>query len=453
MGRDYRNFERNERRGFGGTDNWDSDLNDGIDQQARDRPMRRSGWQGSPVTSYREADPRERRDAGRGDWDEYDERDRARPVNWGRERDDERRQGSRGYELDHDVYRAGDRDEWRGEFGPKEDRTRWNRGQERDWRGTMRGETRERRDWQTSSRDRYPNRREMAGDPYQEQRYAERDADQARSQRFGEMDDVRVRYGTDYSRDVDWSGDTDYGWGTDNPRRDDDRDRNWGRANRSGWNASRISGRATGQHAGRGPRGYQRSDERIREDVSEILWAHDEIDASEIDVMVENGEVTLEGTVDSRWTKRMAEDAAHEARGVHDVHNRLRIRREQSGGWDRGTDTMTQFGNRPTEQRAATGDVMLEGGRTATGRAFAPDMTVVGSDGDEVGIVKEVREDTILVDRPMARDVYIPFSAVRITDGSTARLTINSGDVDNQGWQNPPMTGTDTDYDESVQLT
>ena len=96
---------------------------------------------------------------------------------------------------------------------------------------------------------------------------------------------------------------------------------------------------------------------------------------------------------------------------------------------------------------------MMEGGRTAIGPAFATDMTVVGADGDEIGIVKEVREDTLLVDRPMARDIYIPRSAVRVTDGSTARLSISSGEIDNQGWQNPPMTGTDTDYDESVQLT
>ena len=436
MGRDYSNYERNERRGFGGPDNWDAEIEEGVDPYARDRPTRRSGWESSPVTGYREADPRDVRSGRtreRGDWDEDDDRDRPRPVSWGRQQGDERRQTSRGYELDRDVYRAGDRDEWRGEFGPKEDRTQWGAGQERDWRGTMRGAMREGRDWLASGRDRDRGRRETAGDPYQERRYDQRDLDRP-GQRFGEMDDVRVRYGRDYGRE-------------------DDRDRDWGRANRGGWNANRLSGQTGGQYAGRGPRGYRRSDERIREDVSEILWEHDEIDASEIDVTVTNGEVTLEGTVDSRWMKRMAEDAAHEARGVHDVHNRLRVRREQPGNWDRGADMQTGSRDRASGQRVATGNVMLEGGRTGVGLGFAPDMTVVGADGDEVGIVKEVRDDTLLVDRPMARDIYIPHSAVKVTDGSTARLNIAGSDVDNQGWQSPPLTGTDTDYDESVQLT
>ena len=52
-----------------------------------------------------------------------------------------------------------------------------------------------------------------------------------------------------------------------------------------------------GPHAGRGPKGYQRSDERVREIVSEALARDGELDASEIEVSVERGEVTLNGTV------------------------------------------------------------------------------------------------------------------------------------------------------------
>jgi hypothetical protein len=61
-----------------------------------------------------------------------------------------------------------------------------------------------------------------------------------------------------------------------------------------------------GRFTGRGPKGYIRSDERIREDVSDRLEQHGEIDATEIEVRVSNGEVTLEGTVEDRRTKRMA---------------------------------------------------------------------------------------------------------------------------------------------------
>lgn len=81
-----------------------------------------------------------------------------------------------------------------------------------------------------------------------------------------------------------------------------------------------------GSYAGRGPKGYQRSDERIREDICEGLMADPEIDASTMTVEVKDGEVTLEGTVEDRATKRAAEDLADDVLGVKQVHNRLRVR-------------------------------------------------------------------------------------------------------------------------------
>ncbi len=83
--------------------------------------------------------------------------------------------------------------------------------------------------------------------------------------------------------------------------------------------------RQPGPYTGRGPRGYQRSDERIQEEVCARLTQHGGIDATDVDVSVENGEVTLSGTVESRVQKRLAEDAAESVPGVRDVHNRLRI--------------------------------------------------------------------------------------------------------------------------------
>jgi hypothetical protein len=79
-----------------------------------------------------------------------------------------------------------------------------------------------------------------------------------------------------------------------------------------------------GRFVGRGPKGYQRSDERIREDVCERLTQHPEIDAVDIDIQVKGGEVTLAGTVTRREEKRMAEDVADSVSGVKDVHNQLR---------------------------------------------------------------------------------------------------------------------------------
>lgn len=75
---------------------------------------------------------------------------------------------------------------------------------------------------------------------------------------------------------------------------------------------------------GKAPKGYTRSDERIREDVCERVM-ETPLDASEVEVVVKDGEVTLTGTVRARHEKRIIEDIAADVRGVHDVHNRLRV--------------------------------------------------------------------------------------------------------------------------------
>src|SRR5207248_398600 len=56
------------------------------------------------------------------------------------------------------------------------------------------------------------------------------------------------------------------------------------------WNRWVRGGAQSGPHAGRGPRGYQRSDERIREDVCERMCQSGDLDASDIEVRVSNAE-------------------------------------------------------------------------------------------------------------------------------------------------------------------
>ena len=80
-----------------------------------------------------------------------------------------------------------------------------------------------------------------------------------------------------------------------------------------------------GRFYGRGPKGYQRSDDRILEDVSEELFRNPDIDAGDIEVQVQNGEVTLTGKVEDRRQKRLAEDLAEGCSGVKDVHNQLKV--------------------------------------------------------------------------------------------------------------------------------
>jgi len=89
--------------------------------------------------------------------------------------------------------------------------------------------------------------------------------------------------------------------------------------------------RERGDFTGRGPKGYQRSDERLKEEVSDRMMADHRIDASEIEVQVKNAEVTLTGTVEDRWTKRLAEDIAEQVMGVRDVMNQIRVESETGG--------------------------------------------------------------------------------------------------------------------------
>jgi osmotically-inducible protein OsmY len=108
-------------------------------------------------------------------------------------------------------------------------------------------------------------------------------------------------------------------------------------------------------HYGRGPKGYTRSDERIREDVSDRLTDDWTVDASNIEVTVANCEVTLAGTVDSRSAKRRAEDCAESVSGVRNVQNNLRV--------EQPTESTSAFGTRST---GATGT-----GTAATGAGAA----------------------------------------------------------------------------------
>lgn len=142
-----------------------------------------------------------------------------------------------------------------------------------------------------------------------------------------------ARYGGDYGR-----GDADrnrsYGY-----RRDRDEDRNW-------WDkttdevqswfgddeaASRRRMDESRSHRGRGPQGYTRSDDRIREDVHDRLTDDWMLDASNITVEVKNGEVTLSGQVDHRRDKRRAEDLAEDCSGVKHVQNNIRVQKREEG--------------------------------------------------------------------------------------------------------------------------
>ncbi len=111
---------------------------------------------------------------------------------------------------------------------------------------------------------------------------------------------------------------------------------NWG--NRKGWDEifrrktfrpGRQGGAVLGpdetDHSGRGPKGYQRRDENIYEDVCQTLKLSPDVDASNLEVEVKDGNVFLRGTVPTRAIKRMAELEIENISGVKDVQNLLTI--------------------------------------------------------------------------------------------------------------------------------
>lgn len=78
-------------------------------------------------------------------------------------------------------------------------------------------------------------------------------------------------------------------------------------------------------HSGRGPKNYARADDRIRDEACQALTDDPWLDASQIDVNVSAGEVTLGGFVDNREAKRRAERLVEDLPGVSNVQNDLRV--------------------------------------------------------------------------------------------------------------------------------
>lgn len=105
----------------------------------------------------------------------------------------------------------------------------------------------------------------------------------------------------------------------------------------------------TGPHTGRGPKGYTRSDDRIREDANDRLTAHGHVDATEVEVTVKNGEVTLSGTVEDREARRAAEDSVQDIPGVSHVQNNIRVKAAKPTASTAGKSASSMAGDDDTD--------------------------------------------------------------------------------------------------------
>lgn len=242
-----------------------------------------------------------------------------------RDASSEYRPGDTGYVRDGDQQRSGDRfagnREAGRDFGRDEgDRTRSSRyGRSEQWANddfgyeAGYGDTERSQTWaRESQRNRPPSFNYEPGRNRGNQAYSDR---YGSDYRFGSDD--RQSYGRDeYGRKrgfMERAGDEVASWFGD----EDAEQR-----------------RVMDAHRGKGPKGYQRSDARIEEDVNDRLSDDPVLDASNIAVTVKEAEVTLDGFVSSRWDKRRAEDIVDDISGVKHVQNNLRVSLTQ-------TDTLT----------------------------------------------------------------------------------------------------------------
>ena len=76
-------------------------------------------------------------------------------------------------------------------------------------------------------------------------------------------------------------------------------------------------------------------------------------------------------------------------------------------------------------------------------------MEVVGNDGEGIGDVKEISNNSLLVDRAMHRDVFVPFSAIQSMSGNRITLSLQADQVDDQGWATPALMGSASSESES----
>jgi hypothetical protein len=262
-----------------------------------------------------------RADERLGAWSDEDEpswRGAERDRPWG---------GSR-----HEIWRAGERggEGWRRErgaegWGRERGGEGWRGGGGREHGERWRGEGADWGPYGATGIDPWPGERGamsgmgMYGGEYGGGGAWPMDPDPGR--RFGRPSHERGGWGDDRSYGSS-AGERDYG----HPEWTRDRDR--GRHERGAMERFGDKLReGVRKLTGKPPKGYRRSDERVRDEVCERI-ARSGVNADAVEVAVSNGEVTLTGFVERRDEKRAIEDLADDVFGVDEVHNHVRVRRE-----------------------------------------------------------------------------------------------------------------------------
>jgi osmotically-inducible protein OsmY len=209
--------------------------------------------------------------------------------------------------------------------------------------------------------------------------YGRSGAERGYSEGMRDYSSQRYNYPTGF-RSTESYGERDRNYNSDRDRYDRGEERGWwDRASDAvaSWFGDEDAERRRHQdqqreHRGRGPKGYRRSDERIKEDVNDRLSDDYYLDASDVEVAVTSSEVTLTGTVNNREDKRRAEDIAESVSGVTNVENRLRVKQGRYGDYSStstGTGSSTGTGasmGSPGTPGTTTSSAAAGGGKTSS---------------------------------------------------------------------------------------
>lgn len=171
------------------------------------------------------------------------------------------------------------------------------------------------------------------------------------SDRYAGRQPYAQSYGRDYPGTSAGTSGYDEELGYRSPRRwsDDDDDRDQGEEHGALYNLGHRIGEAVSNFFGHDdddidkrnvPRGYTRTDERIRDQICERLTFTSGVDVGEVSVDVDKGKVTLSGTVHQRSQKYAIEDIADNTFGVTEVENNIRVEKREApaGGTSAGSN-------------------------------------------------------------------------------------------------------------------
>ncbi len=70
---------------------------------------------------------------------------------------------------------------------------------------------------------------------------------------------------------------------------------------------------------------------------------------------------------------------------------------------------------------------------------FRAGWAVVGNDGHQLGIIKDVGHDYVLISRSMfGAHLYVPVSSIANVEHETIHLNLTRDDALQMGWEQPP---------------